>query len=441
MDSYKDTYFSLCLPKVTPTLLSHLNFWIDLIWYDIIYHVNRLLQTQIVGPMIRLSLLTWNPLERDCKALEKMEWYETLMKYGFKSDETEAQLVDDPDIRLIPSIVEKIILPKITGSSLGSRGLLIQHHNGFGLFVWLFSHRIYWKVLGSTVINTNTEFSHTDPSNGWTLSVVETDIQIHEKPIYRDLRPNEIIAGKWCFHTDFPEAVSHNRFLFFRVLFLQYACDISSFILFYRTFLYQAPRGQNVIFPATIQQCIEIISKFFELGGDFIGLSPQRNCHIISTQSIFVVSDTGKIGACISEQFERTITKTKVKACSSFWIEWIFGSSRYAIQQMRPPNRILLSIRCHVFGCNRVQSLPAWIYLYNFCDRWLPNWTNGIRCICTFSQIQKEIIPSQKNDFLTKKFRLFFLTYLQRSGRKNWANIWNISLANDTVYLVDSLSP
>lgn len=65
--------------------------------------------------MIRLNLLTWNPLERDCKVLEKMEWYETMMKYGFKPDETEAQLADDPDIRLVPSIMEKIILPKITG--------------------------------------------------------------------------------------------------------------------------------------------------------------------------------------------------------------------------------------------------------------------------------------------------------------------------------------
>lgn len=65
--------------------------------------------------MIRLNLLTWNPLERDCKVLEKMEWYETIMRYGFKPDETEAQLADDPDIRLVPSIMEKIILPKITG--------------------------------------------------------------------------------------------------------------------------------------------------------------------------------------------------------------------------------------------------------------------------------------------------------------------------------------
>lgn len=65
--------------------------------------------------MLRLQLLPWNPLENDCKDLEKMDWYETAMKYGFKSNETKAQLLEDPDIRLVPALVEKIALPKITG--------------------------------------------------------------------------------------------------------------------------------------------------------------------------------------------------------------------------------------------------------------------------------------------------------------------------------------
>lgn len=65
--------------------------------------------------MLRLHLILWNPLDENCKDLEKMEWYETVMKYGFKWEETEAELVDDPDIRLIPTLVEKIVLPKITG--------------------------------------------------------------------------------------------------------------------------------------------------------------------------------------------------------------------------------------------------------------------------------------------------------------------------------------
>lgn len=83
MTSYKDTYFSLCLPK-------------------------------IVGPIVRLNMITWNLLDENCKDIEKMEWYETLMKYGYKSNETETDLADDPDIRLVPTVVERVILPKIT---------------------------------------------------------------------------------------------------------------------------------------------------------------------------------------------------------------------------------------------------------------------------------------------------------------------------------------
>lgn len=65
--------------------------------------------------MIRLNLIAWNPLDENCKDFERMEWYETIMKYGFKSNETESDLTDDPDIRLMPTLIEKILLPKVTG--------------------------------------------------------------------------------------------------------------------------------------------------------------------------------------------------------------------------------------------------------------------------------------------------------------------------------------
>lgn len=64
--------------------------------------------------MIRLNMITWNPLDENCKDFERMEWYETVMKYGYKPNETESELADDPDIRLMPTLVEKIILPKVT---------------------------------------------------------------------------------------------------------------------------------------------------------------------------------------------------------------------------------------------------------------------------------------------------------------------------------------
>lgn len=68
-------------------------------------------------PMIQLNLLTWNPLDKDSKVLEKMEWYESVMKYGYTPGETEEQLIDDPDIRFVPTLMERTVLPKLTGNS------------------------------------------------------------------------------------------------------------------------------------------------------------------------------------------------------------------------------------------------------------------------------------------------------------------------------------
>lgn len=64
--------------------------------------------------MIRLSLVTWNPLDDNCEDFERMEWYDATMKYAFNADENDDTLLEDPDIRLIPVLVEKIILPKLT---------------------------------------------------------------------------------------------------------------------------------------------------------------------------------------------------------------------------------------------------------------------------------------------------------------------------------------
>lgn len=38
------------------------------------------------------------------------------MKYGWNENETEESLMDDPDVTLVPVIIEKIILPKVTGT-------------------------------------------------------------------------------------------------------------------------------------------------------------------------------------------------------------------------------------------------------------------------------------------------------------------------------------
>lgn len=46
--------------------------------------------------------------------MEKSEWFETIMRYGLNASETEKSLADDPDIRLIPVLFEKFIVPKMT---------------------------------------------------------------------------------------------------------------------------------------------------------------------------------------------------------------------------------------------------------------------------------------------------------------------------------------
>ncbi|XP_061398036.1 PAX3- and PAX7-binding protein 1 [Musca vetustissima] len=83
MSSYKDAFVSLCLPK-------------------------------ILGPLIRLEMLTWSPLLADYKDIEKLSWYPACILYAWHENETEESLRQDPDVNLVPTLIEKIILPKIT---------------------------------------------------------------------------------------------------------------------------------------------------------------------------------------------------------------------------------------------------------------------------------------------------------------------------------------
>ncbi|XP_058825218.1 PAX3- and PAX7-binding protein 1 [Topomyia yanbarensis] len=84
MGAYKDAYVSLCLPK-------------------------------LVGPLIRLRHVLWNPVSgEDEFNFEREDWYRSCALYGRSPEETESSLAEDPDVRLIPTLVEKIVLPKLT---------------------------------------------------------------------------------------------------------------------------------------------------------------------------------------------------------------------------------------------------------------------------------------------------------------------------------------
>ncbi|XP_034745951.1 PAX3- and PAX7-binding protein 1 [Etheostoma cragini] len=78
---YRDAYIGLCLPK-------------------------------LFNPLVRLQLITWNPLEAQCANFEYMLWFESLLFYGFEEHSTLQR--GDGDVSLLPAIVEKVILSKLT---------------------------------------------------------------------------------------------------------------------------------------------------------------------------------------------------------------------------------------------------------------------------------------------------------------------------------------
>lgn len=74
-----------------------------------------ILTRQVLGPLVRLEMLSWSPLLDEYKDIEKMNWYSACMLYAGSADETEATLRLDPDVNLVPTIIEKIVLPKVAG--------------------------------------------------------------------------------------------------------------------------------------------------------------------------------------------------------------------------------------------------------------------------------------------------------------------------------------
>ncbi|XP_063058867.1 PAX3- and PAX7-binding protein 1 [Engraulis encrasicolus] len=77
---YRDAYIGLCLPK-------------------------------LFNPLVRLQLINWSPLETDCPNFEYMLWFESLLFYACEEHST--LQTGDNDSCLLPSIVERVILPKL----------------------------------------------------------------------------------------------------------------------------------------------------------------------------------------------------------------------------------------------------------------------------------------------------------------------------------------
>lgn len=83
MNAYKEAYVHLCLPK-------------------------------IISVFVRAYMILWTPFETDhYEDIDKMKWFHPLAMYGRTADETEEKLRNDPDVFIIPTVIEKIILPKL----------------------------------------------------------------------------------------------------------------------------------------------------------------------------------------------------------------------------------------------------------------------------------------------------------------------------------------
>ena len=80
-ESYRNAYITQCLPLV-------------------------------FSPLLRLEMLGWNPIQPSCPNFEEYSWFLCLMTYGYREGQDPS--TDDPDTNLIPIIVNKVLLPKVT---------------------------------------------------------------------------------------------------------------------------------------------------------------------------------------------------------------------------------------------------------------------------------------------------------------------------------------
>ncbi|KAH8278983.1 hypothetical protein KR018_012122 [Drosophila ironensis] len=83
MPSYQDAFVSLCLPK-------------------------------ILAPLVRHEMLFWSPMLDEYVDIETTRWYQACMLYAYQPEETLDQLRTDPDVNLVPALIERIVLPKLT---------------------------------------------------------------------------------------------------------------------------------------------------------------------------------------------------------------------------------------------------------------------------------------------------------------------------------------
>lgn len=81
--AYVEAYANMCLPKV-------------------------------LGPIIRWNMLMWNPLTNaEDVELENLKWIGSIIMYSADKSETEESLRKDPDLQLLPHLIDKIVISKL----------------------------------------------------------------------------------------------------------------------------------------------------------------------------------------------------------------------------------------------------------------------------------------------------------------------------------------
>lgn len=88
--------------------------WLKIFWkscFDIVYpHINY------AYPHDLFCL----QLQESCADFEESAWFNDLLFYGYDEEVILHRVDDDDDVKVLPSIVDKVLVPKLTGKVLDS---------------------------------------------------------------------------------------------------------------------------------------------------------------------------------------------------------------------------------------------------------------------------------------------------------------------------------
>ncbi|KAM7536402.1 hypothetical protein Aperf_G00000081741 [Anoplocephala perfoliata] len=116
-----------------PSILQHFSEWRNRFASSYAQAYIPMCLPQLLAPLIRLQMLSWNPLEADCPFFDQYNWFMSLLDYfadlrrveDLEADDSEEgdvqrkvlySLATSPDheLTVIPLVIEKVLLPRLT---------------------------------------------------------------------------------------------------------------------------------------------------------------------------------------------------------------------------------------------------------------------------------------------------------------------------------------